>query len=161
MFAKLCATSHVHELTGLHRFTEPWEAAAASQRLRAGDPTVLDLYEAHGRITAGAFDDHLARVATQWLAVTAAGRLIAITASTTPTWTRSTPPCRTRVSTPVTLTPTRAVLIAAGECAHVEDVIVTRRNDRRLFTTHVSWSATVTGGPSPRLFTDGALPCPP
>ena len=82
MFAELCATSRVHGLTGLHRFTEPWEAAATSQRLRAGDPTVLDLYEAHGRITAGAFDEHLARVATEWLAVTAAGRSIAITAST-------------------------------------------------------------------------------
>ena len=40
MFAELCATSRVHALTGLHRFTHPLEAAA-SPRLRAGDPSVL------------------------------------------------------------------------------------------------------------------------
>ena len=58
MFAELCTTSRVHELARLHRFTHPWEAAA-SLRLRAGDPGVLDVYESHGRITAGTFDDHL------------------------------------------------------------------------------------------------------
>ena len=44
--------TRVHELARLHRFTHPWEAAA-SLRLRAGDPAVLDVYEAHGRIIAG------------------------------------------------------------------------------------------------------------
>ena len=62
MFAELCTTGRVHELARLHRFTHPWEAAA-SLRLRAGDPTVLDVYESHGRITAGSFDDHLHRLA--------------------------------------------------------------------------------------------------
>ena len=81
MFAELCATSRVHELARLHRFTQPWEAAA-SLRLRAGDPGVLDVYEAHGRITAGTFDDHLDRLAGEWLAAAGAGQTIAITAST-------------------------------------------------------------------------------
>ena len=81
MFAELCTRSRVHELARVHRFTHRWEAAA-SLRLRAGDPGVLDVYESHGRITAGTFDDHLDRVAGQWLTVTAAGQSIAITAST-------------------------------------------------------------------------------
>ena len=80
MFAELCTTSRVHELARLHRFTHPWEAAA-SLRLRAGDPGVLDVYESHGRITAGSFDDHLHHLAGEWMAVTAAGQSIAITAS--------------------------------------------------------------------------------
>ncbi len=37
------------ELTELHRFTHPWEAAA-TLRLRDGDPTVLAEYAEHGRI---------------------------------------------------------------------------------------------------------------
>ena len=64
MFAELCTTTRVHELARLHRFTHPWEAAA-SLRLRAGDPAVLDVYEAHGRITAGTFDEHLDRLAAR------------------------------------------------------------------------------------------------
>ena len=37
----------VIELTELHRFTHPWEAAA-TLRLRAGDPGVLDTYARAG-----------------------------------------------------------------------------------------------------------------
>ncbi len=37
------------ELTELHRFTHPWEAAA-TLRLRDGDPTILADYAEHGRI---------------------------------------------------------------------------------------------------------------
>ncbi len=54
LFAELCATSHTHELVRIHRFTQPWEAAA-SLELRAGTPEALDLYESHGRIRAGSF----------------------------------------------------------------------------------------------------------
>jgi ATP-dependent exoDNAse (exonuclease V) alpha subunit len=80
MFAELCATSRVHELARLHRFTHPWEAAA-SLRLRVGDPGVLDVYESHGRISGGSFDEHLHHLAGQWKTLTAAGQTIAITAS--------------------------------------------------------------------------------
>ena len=72
LFAELCATSRTHELVRIHRFTHPWEAAASLQ-LRAGDPDALDAYEAHGRIQPGPLDDHLAGIAADWLALTAAG----------------------------------------------------------------------------------------
>jgi conjugative relaxase-like TrwC/TraI family protein len=51
MFEHLTHTlgAQVIELTELHRFTHPWEAAA-TLRLRAGDPTVLDVYAEHGRV---------------------------------------------------------------------------------------------------------------
>ena len=37
---------------------QPWEADA-SRQLRAGDPSALDAYEAHDRIVAGIFLDHV------------------------------------------------------------------------------------------------------
>jgi len=51
MFEHLTHTmgGQVIELTELHRFTHPWEAAA-TLRLRAGDSTVLDTYAEHGRV---------------------------------------------------------------------------------------------------------------
>ena len=44
----LLATRRI-DLTELHRFANPWEAAA-TLRLRDGDPGVLDVYAEHGRI---------------------------------------------------------------------------------------------------------------
>ena len=40
------------ELTEIYRFTHAWERAA-SVRLREGDPEVLAIYDAHGRIWGG------------------------------------------------------------------------------------------------------------
>ena len=40
------------ELTEIHRFTHAWERAA-SVRLRVGDPDVVSVYDAHGRIRGG------------------------------------------------------------------------------------------------------------
>ena len=59
LFHELCATGRTHELARIHRFTEPWEAAASLQ-LRRGDPTALDAYIAHGRVHAAPFDEHVA-----------------------------------------------------------------------------------------------------
>ena len=80
MFAELCATSRTHELVRIHRFTHPWEADASLQ-LRAGEPDALDAYEDHGRIQPGTLDEHLDRIAADWLALTADGRTVAVTAS--------------------------------------------------------------------------------
>ena len=156
MFAELCTTSRVHELARLHRFADPWEAAA-SLRLRAGDPGVLDVYESHGRITGGTFDDHLHHVADEWMAVTAEGQTIAITASTNAHVDAINHAIQAARLDAGHLNPDRAVPIGAGECAHVGDLIVTRRNNRRLFTTagqpvrnRDRWTVTAT-------LTDGAL----
>ena len=60
MFNELCTTGRVIELERIHRFTNPWEAAA-SLKLRHGDPRALDAYEAHGRIIPGTLAEHLDR----------------------------------------------------------------------------------------------------
>ena len=53
MFNELVAgSSRTHQLETIHRFNYPWEAAA-SLRLRSCDPSVLEVYEAKGRIIPG------------------------------------------------------------------------------------------------------------
>ena len=49
MFAELCATGRTIELDAIHRFRNGWEAAA-SLKLRHGDPTGLDAYLDHDRV---------------------------------------------------------------------------------------------------------------
>jgi hypothetical protein len=62
------------ELTGLHRYSHRWEAAA-SLRLRDGDPTVLDTYVEHGRVHPEASSQDAAdAVFDRWHAATQAGR---------------------------------------------------------------------------------------
>ena len=157
LFAELCANGRVDQLEHLHRFKHDWEAAASLQ-LRSGDPRALDAYEAHDRIIPGTLDDHLAAIgrnvdrasplaATPW--PSSPPRMIMSTPSTTP----SKPP----ESPPDSSTRTSPQQIAGGECAHVGDVVATRRNDRTLITSagepvrnRETWTVTAIG-------TDGSL----
>ena len=76
MFDHLTGTlaGQVVQLSELHRFTHTWEAAA-TLRLRDGDPSVLSVYAAHGRVhpepTADAAAD---AVLHRWQAAVAGGR---------------------------------------------------------------------------------------
>ncbi len=72
MFHELCRTGRAIELDCIHRFHEPWEAAASLQ-LRHGDPRGLDAYIDHDRVVAAPFDDHLRRIAKTWLDTTERG----------------------------------------------------------------------------------------
>ena len=134
LFTELCATSRTHELVRIHRFTHPWESAASLQ-LRAGDTAAIDAYETHGRITPGRLDDQLAGIARDWLVLTTAGRTMAITASSNQhvdTLNHTIQHARLAAGQ---LDSATAVPIAGGELAHVGEVVVTRRNDRRLTTS--------------------------
>jgi conjugative relaxase-like TrwC/TraI family protein len=63
----------VIELTELHRFTHPWEAAA-TLRLRAGDASVLDSYAERGRIhPAATSEDAADAVFDRWRHATDTG----------------------------------------------------------------------------------------
>ncbi|WP_410479313.1 AAA family ATPase [Pseudonocardia sp. H11422] len=52
MLELLVGDNGAFELIEIHRFANEWERDA-SIRLRAGDKTVLDLYEDHGRLHGG------------------------------------------------------------------------------------------------------------
>lgn len=134
MFHELCTTGRVHELARIHRFTQPWEAAASPQ-LRHGDPRALDTYLAHDRIGAGTLHEQLAYIVDRWRAVTSDGGTCAITASSNDhVDTLNTAIQGARLAADE-LDATRAVSIGGSEHAHVGDVVVTRCNDRQLTTT--------------------------
>jgi hypothetical protein len=156
MFTELCAAGRTHELVRIHRFMQPWEADASLQ-LRQGDPNALDHYEEHGRIQPGTLDDHLAAITHEWLAHTAAGRTVAITASSNQHVDSLNDTIQHARLAAGQLDPASGVPIAGGEHAHAGEIVVTRRNDRQLGTdrgetVHNRDTWTVTA-----INTDGAL----
>lgn len=134
LFGELCNAGRVVELEQLHRFTHPWEAAA-SLRLRHGDPTALDAYQAHGRIIAGPLDTHLDRMATTWMTRHRIGDTVALVATTNDhvdVINHTVQQTRLRAGD---LTAGASTTTAAGERVYVGDIIATRRNDRYLVTS--------------------------
>jgi conjugative relaxase-like TrwC/TraI family protein len=134
LFNELCAISRVHELSRIHRFHEHWEATA-SLRLRSGDPSAFEAYEAHQRIVAGPFDGHVDRIANEWLGLTANGKTVAITASTNQHVDAINDTVQHARLTVGQLDPDAVVRIAGGEHVFAGDVVATRRNDRQLRTS--------------------------
>lgn len=134
MFAELCASTRTIELERIHRFVEPWEAAA-SLRLRHGDTRALDTYEAHQRILPGRLDDHVDTIATYWIDCNDHGRSLAITTARN----EHVDLINTRVQAARwergDLDPARGAATADGIGAWVGDIIATRRNDRTLITS--------------------------
>jgi hypothetical protein len=134
LFAELCTNGRVDELVQLHRFKHRWEAAASLQ-LRSGDPRALDAYETHDRIIPGSLADHLAAMAATWIEDRRNGDTVALVASTNDhvdAVNRAVQAARVAAGQ---LNPDIAAQIAGGECAHVGDVVATRRNDRTLITS--------------------------
>src|SRR5262249_29302662 len=56
LFRLLVDETGAAALSEVRRFTKPWEREA-SLRLRAGDPSVVELYERKGRVLGGSRDD--------------------------------------------------------------------------------------------------------
>jgi conjugative relaxase-like TrwC/TraI family protein len=134
MFHELCATGRAHELARIHRFRNDWEAAASLQ-LRRGDPRALDAYFAHDRVKAGTFDEQLAFVVDRWRAVEADRGVCAITASSNDHVDAINAAIQAARVAAGDIDAARAAPIGGKERAHVGDMVVTRRNDRRLTTT--------------------------
>jgi hypothetical protein len=155
LFAKLCANGRVEQLEHLHRFTHDWEATASLQ-LRCGDPRALDAYEANDRIIPGTLAEHLAAIADRWVDHHRRGDTVALVASTNDHVDAINQAVQAARVAAGDLDDT-AVSIADGECAHVGDVVATRRNDRTLITSageqvrnRETWTVTAVG-------TDGSL----
>lgn len=133
MFPEIAKTAtRTVELEQVHRFTEPWEAAA-SLRLRRGDPAVLAEYRWRGRIEPGSLDQHLRTIGDRWAELQAKGRLLAITTTTNEHATLINHHIQTARLKAGVLTGRSAV--AADGRVYVGDVVMTRRNDRTLATS--------------------------
>ncbi len=130
---------HTHgalQLTELHRFTHPAEAAA-SLALRDGDPAALDFYLNHGRVHVGDLATTTQDAFTAWAADRAAGLDAIMLAPTRELVADLNHRARTHRldGTPAG----REVQLADGNQASVGDVIITRSNDRRLRLSASDW----------------------
>jgi conjugative relaxase-like TrwC/TraI family protein len=151
LFAELCLIGRVDHLECLHRFRHDWEAAASLQ-LRSGDPRALDAYEAHDRIIPGTLDDHLAAMAESWIEHHSGGVPVALVASTNDHVDAINHAVQAARTDAGQLNPDIAAAIAGGECAHVGDIVATRRNDRTVITSagepvrnRETWTVTAIG----------------
>ena len=120
----------VPELGAARRFVHAWERDA-STRLRVGDPSCLDDYDAHDRLSAG---DHPAMVAAAYLAWAAderAGLRSLLIAGDRDTVRSLNERARAELVVAGAVEPDGTVL-HDGLVAGVGDRIVTRRNDRHL-----------------------------
>jgi conjugative relaxase-like TrwC/TraI family protein len=132
MFAELCATARSVELETIHRFRHEWEAAA-SLKLRHGDPDALTAYVAHDRIVAAPLAEHLDRIASDWADHHSQGRYTAITTTTNE---------HVQAINHGIQQHRRALgeladgaLDLGDNSVRVGDFVVTRRNDRQLRTS--------------------------
>jgi hypothetical protein len=123
-------------LNELHRFTDAGEAAA-SLALREGKPEALTFYFDHGRVHVGDIATTTEDAFSAWVSDRAAGLdgiMIAPTRQLVAELNR-----RAREHRLDHSTATVEVALADGNQASVGDVIITRRNDRRLRLTATEW----------------------
>ena len=132
-------------LSELHRFTDPAEAAA-TLALRDGRPEALGFYLDRRRVHVGGPTTTLDAVFNAWQADRNRG-LDAIMLAPTRDLVRSLNQ-RAQDHRLANTTPSQKIELGDGNQASVGDLIITRRNDRRLRITASDWVKTATGGPS-------------
>jgi conjugative relaxase-like TrwC/TraI family protein len=124
------------QLSELHRFTDPAEGRA-SLFLREGDPVSLDFYLNRGRVHVGDLAATTSDAFTAWAADRASG-LDAIMVGPTRDLVAELN-SRARAHRLDHTPAASEVSLADGNRASVGDVIITRRNDRRLRLTATDW----------------------
>lgn len=118
------------ELTDVRRFRNDWEKHA-SLGLRIGDTDVIDTYLDHDRITPGRYEEILEQAYQAWQTDQAAGKASVLIAETLDTVSQ----LNTRARTDRILAGDVAldgVRLHDGNEASRGDLIITRKNDRRL-----------------------------
>jgi conjugative relaxase-like TrwC/TraI family protein len=124
------------QLSELHRFTDPAEGRA-SLFLREGDPVSLDFYLNQGRVHVGDLAATTSDAFTAWAADRASGLDAIMVAPTRDLVAELNARARAHR---LDHTPAASeVSLADGNRASVGDVIITRRNDRRLRLTATDW----------------------
>ncbi|QXE29460.1 MobF family relaxase [Microbacterium paraoxydans] len=121
----------VAELVDVHRFTQEWEKRA-SLDLRHGHVEVLDIYAEHDRIVEGDTEAMIEAAYAAWRADQLAGRATVLVADSNESITTLNTRARTDlILDGVVRGPREADLHDGTNAAH-GDIVITRKNDRRL-----------------------------
>ena len=126
------------ELADIHRFTEDWEKLA-SLRLRHAQPDAIDEYQDHGRISEGTGEAMIEDAYQAWRSDLAAGRSSILIADNHTTVTELNQRARHDRIRAGAVDPTRSITLADTSHASKGDVVITRRNDRRLVAGRTGW----------------------
>lgn len=119
------------ELVDIHRFTNEWEKIA-SLSLRHGHIEIIDTYLEQGRIHGGEEEAMIDAAYNAWRTDTQAGRISVLIAESSQTVTTLNNRARHDSILDGTLRSLKEVELNDGSLAGVGDVVITRRNDRRL-----------------------------
>ncbi|MGE3796040.1 MAG: MobF family relaxase [Dehalococcoidia bacterium] len=132
-FGLLATTGAAHRLRSLWRFTHRWEAHA-TRALREGHPGALATYDLHGRIHEGGPLDVLDAAYSAWASDSRGGAAALLLAADGATVAALNHRARTDRVAAGLVDDTTTVRLADGLQAGTGDLVVTRRNDRRLAT---------------------------
>ncbi|TRW45702.1 MobF family relaxase [Georgenia yuyongxinii] len=128
----------VPELSEVHRFTNDWEKHA-SLELRRGEVDVIDTYAAHDRLREGTTAQMIDAAYEAWRTDLAAGRTSILVTDSAESVRQLNERARAeRLQTGETSTG-RDVPLADDARASAGDVIITRRNNRRLRAGRTGW----------------------
>jgi hypothetical protein len=119
------------ELSDVHRFAHEWEKTA-SLALRHGHAAVIDTYASHGRIHGGSTEAMIDAAYTAWRADVLAGRATVLVTDSAATVAELNNRARADLTLDGTVTGAREAELRDGARASVGDLVITRRNDRRL-----------------------------
>lgn len=139
-FAMLVAarSEDVAQLTEVRRFVHDWEKTA-SLRLRDGDTAVIDQYEANGRIREGSTDEMVDAAYAAWRHDTESSRASILVTESAENVRRLNARARAERIGQGLVSAGRDVVLRADARASAGDVIITRRNDRRLRAGREGW----------------------
>ena len=148
IFRTLVGDHGAQELETVRRFRHAWEAAA-SLRLREGNPSILPAYLRHGRLEGGSRAEMVDRAFAAWKDAHGAGRSLLLMAGDNATTEELSRRCRAELVARGHVGE-ESVRIATGRASY-GDEIVTLENDRRITTTRgefvhngARWSVTGT-----------------
>ena len=133
MFGLLVDTFGAIELDRVHRFDNEWEREA-SLRLRRGDVTVAEVYEAHGRLHSGTLNQMERASVAAWWERRQAGNKGLLMAPTNEATERLNQRCQQTRIEAGEIDPGGRYLSVGAYKVHAGDEIATRQNNRRLTT---------------------------
>ena len=136
LFRLLAADAKTAEVTGVRRFSDPWEAQA-TRRLRHADPSVIDEYCQRGRVRSAQRNQALDQAHEAWRQARVEGRSVVVMAADRDTVDQLA--MRARAARVSTGEVEAAGITLGSQTVGVGDEIVTTHNDRRLVTTTGAW----------------------